>query len=153
MSARTRLTLEKRAKFLHALRLGDTVKHAAEHIQIARRSLYDLRGADVGFASEWNDAIEEGNEALEQAAIRRGRDGWEEPVFHRGEQIGVIRRYSDTLLIFMLKGRLPEKYREHYSAKIDARVSNPVVIPEETIDAVLSYYATREWNSEQTGNL
>ena len=119
MSARTKLTLQKRAQFLHCLRLGDTVTHAAERICLARGYMYQLRAADPAFASEWTLAIEEGTELLEQAALTRGRDGWDEPVYQRGIQVGVIRKYSDVLLMFMLKGRLPEKYREHLSANVN----------------------------------
>jgi hypothetical protein len=52
---------------------------------------------------------------LEEEAWRRAVDGVEEPVgFYRGEPGAYVRRYSDTLLIFLLKGLRPEKYRERY---------------------------------------
>jgi hypothetical protein len=33
-------------------------------------------------------------------------------VFYQGQQFATVRKYSDTLLIFLLKGRKPERYRE-----------------------------------------
>ena len=46
---------------------------------------------------------------------RRAVEGVEEPVgWYKGEAGGVVRKYSDTLLIFLLKGRKPEMYRERY---------------------------------------
>jgi hypothetical protein len=34
--------------------------------------------------------------------------------------VGVIREYSDTLLIFLLKGLRPAKYRERYDVAVEA---------------------------------
>ena len=42
-------------------------------------------------------------ERLETEAQRRAVEGWDEPVFHEGREVGKKRRYSDTLLIFTLK--------------------------------------------------
>ena len=52
---------------------------------------------------------------LEDEAIRRAREGVDEPVFYKGEHCGNVRRYSDTLLIFMLKARKPDVYRKRAS--------------------------------------
>ena len=45
-------------------------------------------------------------------------EGWEEPVgWYKGEAGGTVRRFSDTLLIFLLKGAAPEKYRERLEVR------------------------------------
>ena len=49
---------------------------------------------------------------MEREAARRAYHGVEEPVFHKGEVCGSIRKYSDTLMIFLLKARRPEVYRD-----------------------------------------
>jgi hypothetical protein len=52
---------------------------------------------------------------LEEEAWRRAVDGVDEPVgFYRGKPSAWVKRYSDTLLIFLLKALRPEKYRERY---------------------------------------
>jgi hypothetical protein len=33
-------------------------------------------------------------------------------VFQGGKQVGTVRKYSDTLLMFLLKGIRPQKWRE-----------------------------------------
>ena len=53
-------------------------------------------------------------DTLEAEARRRAIEGVEEPVFHKGEQVGTLRKYSDVLLIFLLKGARPERYRDNY---------------------------------------
>ena len=56
-----------------------------------------------------------GTDALEDEALRRAFHGSERPVFQGKELVGYVRDYSDTLLIFMLKARRPEKYRERFT--------------------------------------
>jgi hypothetical protein len=54
-----------------------------------------------------------GADALEDEANRRAREGVERPVYQGGKFVGAIREFSDTLLIFLLKGLKPEKFREN----------------------------------------
>jgi hypothetical protein len=63
--------------------------------------------------------------ALEDEALRRAVEGVEEPVYQGGKQVGVIRKYSDALLMFLLKAARPEKYRENYSIRHDGQ-SGPI---------------------------
>jgi hypothetical protein len=49
---------------------------------------------------------------LESEARRRAVDGVDEPVFHKGRICGTVRKYSDALLMFLLRGNAPEKYKE-----------------------------------------
>jgi hypothetical protein len=51
--------------------------------------------------------------SVKVSARRRPVAGVEEPIFYRGKKCGAIQRYSDTLLIFLLKGEKPDKYREN----------------------------------------
>ena len=39
---------------------------------------------------------------------------------YQGSQVGTVRRYSDTLLIFLLKGRRPEKFKDRVAHGGDA---------------------------------
>jgi len=45
--------------------------------------------------------------SVERPAAKCGK-----PVYHGGKRVGFIREYSDVLLIFLLKGLRPAKYRE-----------------------------------------
>lgn len=74
--------------------------------------MYDLRRERPDLAQAWDDAIVEGAEALEQEAFRRAVEGTDKPIVHLGVITDTIKEYSDTLLIFLLKGRLPEKYKD-----------------------------------------
>ncbi len=59
-------------------------------------------------------------DVLEAEAHRRAVEGVEEAVgWYKGEAGGTVRKYSDVLLIFLLKSLQPERYRE----RVDLRGS------------------------------
>ncbi|CAN0502903.1 unnamed protein product, partial [Discosporangium mesarthrocarpum] len=51
----------------------------------------------------------------------RAYHGVEETVWHRGEAVGTRRRYSDQLLMFLLRAHQPEVYRETRSGSEELR--------------------------------
>jgi hypothetical protein len=91
--------------FLQDLRETGNVSAAARHVGKSRAALYRARKQDAAFAAEWDDALEEAADWLELEALRRAVDGTEEGRYFQGEMIGTITRYSDSLLMFLLKGR------------------------------------------------
>ena len=84
---------------------------------VNRSTAYRAREKDDKFAEQWDEALDDALDRLEEECIRRGRDRTDEPVYYKGEICGVIKRYSDTLLMFYLKAHRPEKYRERYEVK------------------------------------
>lgn len=110
------------------------VTAAARKSGVDRKTWYNLRRADPAFAQEWDDAIVLGVEALEDEVIRRGRYGVTRSVYYRGKAVGEIREFSDALLMFGLKGRKPEMYRDNY--KIEH--SGPGGRPIETVAATIA---------------
>ena len=52
---------------------------------------------------------------LEAEAWRRAHDGIEEPILYKGQVVTHVRKYSDLLLMFLLKGLRPEKFRDKFS--------------------------------------
>lgn len=103
---------EADAVFLTALENGHSVRAACGMARYARRSVYRWRNEDPEFAARWATAVQMAGDLLEEEADRRGRDGYDVPVFHRGKVCGAKRRYADTLLLARLKAIRPEQYRE-----------------------------------------
>jgi len=101
--AETIWTPKKRDKFISKLREMPNVSRAARLTVVSRSSAYRLRETDSEFAAEWDAAIEEGVEALEEIAMRRAK------------------KSSDTLLIFLLKAHKPEMYREQRDLNIGGK--------------------------------
>jgi len=105
-----RTTTKKREQFLLTLAETGCVKHAATAAGLDKSALYRFRKRNPDFAQAWEEALEIGAGALEDEAHRRAAEGVEEPVYYKGEVVGTVRRYSDVLLIFLLKGLKPERY-------------------------------------------
>lgn len=108
----------RRIAFLAAYAELGNVSDACEVAGVGRRTHYDWLDADTSYAAAFADARESAADRLERAALIRAVDGIDEPVFHKGEVVGHVRRYSDSLLQFLLKGARPEKYRERFDMGI-----------------------------------
>ena len=119
MANNTILTPEKRAQFLALLSECGNVTRAAEEAELGRVYLYQAKKNDPDFGAEWEEAARVGAARLEDEARKRAVDGWEEPVWHKGEMCGTVRKFSDTLLICLLKAHHPEKYRENIKQQIE----------------------------------
>lgn len=119
---RTVRTPKKREKFFDGLRRSCNVSKACKLAGIARNSAYLWRRDDKAFAAEWNKAIEQAADLLEEEAVRRAVTGVKKPVFQSG-RLGHVTEYSDTLLIFLLKGAKPQKYAERKEQKHGGRLT------------------------------
>ena len=105
------MTVDKKERFLRAFAEIGTVTHACRSIGIDQSTPYQWQAKDPEFADRFATAKRAVAESLEREAIRRARDGVDEPVFYQGEQVATVRKYSDTLLIFLLKA-WDEKYAD-----------------------------------------
>ncbi len=124
----TPIAPKKRALFLEALARYGNVSAAAITAGFSRDNAYDFRARDRTFASAWDDALQQAADVLESEARRRAADGWDEPVFYQGVEMGLVRKYSDTLLIFLLKGARPEKFRDNVKVEHSGNVDVAVAI-------------------------
>lgn len=120
---------KKRQKFLEALATCGNVTSAAREAGITPRRLYQVRAKDEAFATEWDECAELGTQALEDEARRRAYEGVLEPVtsvkgiVHNDDGTPLmVRKYSDTLLIFLLKGSRPQKYRERSDVRVSGQL-------------------------------
>ncbi|WP_374764277.1 helix-turn-helix domain-containing protein [Yunchengibacter salinarum] len=113
MTARTtqKLTSRRRQRFLDALANGLSVSGAARMAGVSRQALYRLRARDDAFRAAWADGLASGADRIEDEAVRRAVDGVEKPVFRGGQIVGHVRDYSDTMLMFLLKARRPDRYQ------------------------------------------
>lgn len=114
-------------RFLVALRAEGTIYHACAAAGVGRTTVYNRRDADPAFAAEMAAALEDSTDGLEREAIRRGSEGYLEPVIHQGRLMGhwvgpdgqeavpespgarfvplTVRKYSDALLGNLIKWR------------------------------------------------
>jgi len=129
-TAVTRAT-DWKVKFIARLRESGNVKVACAAARISRWTAYRNREADADFAQQWTDALEDAADVMEKEAWRRAVKGVEKPVFGRvfDEEVGtttgivgVERQYSDVLLIFLLKGARPDKFKDRVKQEISAEI-------------------------------
>lgn len=80
-------------RFFKRLGNGMSISGAALGTGISRSRLYELRQEDEDFRALWDEAVEHGTDVLEDLALARAV-------------------HSDTLIIFLLKARRPERYKD-----------------------------------------
>lgn len=113
----------KKEAFLAAYVECGTVSHAARAAGICRDTHYEWLNCDEDYAVAFEKAKKDACECLEREARRRAIEGVDEPVYQNGQLVGYKRRYSDTLLIFMLKGEAPDKYKDRIDQQLTANLN------------------------------
>lgn len=127
----SKVTPKKEAKvwrpvFLEALADTGNVSKSCEIADIARQSAYRHKSKFSGFSDDWEVALKIGMSTLEDEAVRRARDGVDEGIYYQGDVVGHVRKYSDTLLIFLLKAHKPEKYRDTFHHEMTGKDGGPL---------------------------
>lgn len=118
-----------RQKFLEGLKLRGIVTGACQEAGVTRCRAYKERAENPEFAELWEEAIEAAADRLEAEAWRRAHEGDDKPIgFYKGEPGAYVKEYSDTLMIFLLKGMRPEKYRENVHVDQNVKSQSVVVI-------------------------
>ena len=69
------------------------------------------RREDEDFAADWEIALLAASNKLEAEAWRRAEEGVLEPTYYKGEIVGYTTKYSDPLMMFMLR-KLNPAYRD-----------------------------------------
>jgi hypothetical protein len=111
-----------RATFLAALEASGNVSAAARRAATHRCTAYRHRQADPEFRAAWDEALEVAMDDMEAEARRRAVDGWDEPVFYEGKVCGHIRKYSDTLIMFLMKAYRPA-FRDNVAVQHDGELT------------------------------
>jgi hypothetical protein len=85
---------------------------SCERLNISRLAVYAFKSENPEFAKRLNEAMQYGIEAWKDEAARRAFQGWEDPIFQQGLQVGARRNFSDTLALALLKAADPEHFQE-----------------------------------------
>lgn len=123
-----KFTKEKQKKFLEHLASTGNVTASAALVGMSRRGIYKHRDKNMKFAVAWEDALEDAADSLEAEARRRAVEGVDEPVYYQGKPVGYVRKHSDAMLMFLLKGNKPDKFRERFNHEHTGKDGSPLVI-------------------------
>jgi hypothetical protein len=105
---------QQRAFFNGYIKVG-TITGAAKIAGIDPTYHYKWLETDPDYPARFKVTHQTASESLVQEAIRRGREGVEEPTgWYKGEPGGFVRRYSDALLMFLIKGAFPDIYKDRH---------------------------------------
>ena len=116
----------KKSAFLAAYARTASITKAAELAGIDRANHYDWKATDPQYVAAFEAAKLLATESLEDEAIRRAHEGVRKPVYQGGKKVGAVQEYSDTLMIFLLKGAKPEKYRERGTVELSGPAGAPI---------------------------
>ena len=125
-------TPQRQVDFIAALADTGCVEQAARDVGMSVVSCYRLRrlpGAEA-FAQAWEAAIAQAAQRLVDVAFERAIHGTTEPVFNReGIQIGLRRRQSDRLLMFLMRAYMPDRFRHAHQNLRHPSESQPPAPP------------------------
>jgi hypothetical protein len=119
-----------KSKFLRIYKELGTVELASKNVPISPHTVYNWIKQDTEFAVSFNDIKPVAKQsylgALEREAHRRAVEGILEGVFYKGVLVNHIRKFSDVLLIVLLKANAPEKYRENTDLAVHGKDGEPL---------------------------
>lgn len=150
--------------FLRGFALSGVVMDGLLAAQVARSTEQFWRSSDKEYAALFKIAEEHAADIVEKEAIRRAVHGYEEPVIFQGqptiitdaetgeERVYTTRKYSDSLMTLVLKGRRREKYGDKIEQTVDTKRGGVVVVPGTVLEVSAWEKAAREMQSDFAGN-
>lgn len=125
-TADKRTTKKRKKDFLQKLEVTASITRACKLSKVPRRTVYDWIDDDPEFVIALEESKKIAIEALQDEAVRRAFEGTVKPVFHQGKVVGKIKEYSDTLMVLLLKGNMPDKYKERFAGEMSGPGGSPI---------------------------
>lgn len=110
--------------FLKNLEQHGIVSEACAAAGITRQAAYKRRRKFKKFRKRWKWAMQNANDLLEREARRRAVHGVDKPLTYKGKVYDTVKEFSDVLLIFLMKGRDPDRWRDRVSVKQSGRLKH-----------------------------
>ncbi len=101
-----------------------TMTAAAKSINVKVGTIKSWMVNDQNFSDAIGRAREVAADVAEDEAYRRAVQGYLEPVYQQGRQVGTIRKFSDQVLMFLLRGMKPDKYMERHQHDVIVDVAD-----------------------------
>ena len=123
------ITAAHQTAFLEAYAQLGVITYAAKKAGIDRIRHYEWmadREKYPDYPARFEDAHQKACDSLESEARRRAVEGWQQPVYQKGELVGEITLYSDRLLELLLKAKRGNEFRERQSVEHTGRDGGPI---------------------------
>ena len=126
-----KLTRGRKEAFLTALRTTGSLRAAARLASPGSRSSEGPHSTfrmamqrDPEFAAAAQAALDDAIGHLEAEAMRRAVNGYQRPIYQKGELVGHETVYSDNMLLTLLRARVPDVYSERRSVHVSGGVDH-----------------------------
>lgn len=125
-----RFDTEMREQYLELIRAGYTNKDAAAACGCGTKYFQRRREADPEFEADYQAARADGDDIIRAEIHRRGVDGVKRAIYHDGKVVGHKQEYSDQLLMFLAKSRMPNEFgdriQNEHTVKFDGAAESLV---------------------------
>lgn len=115
------ITRRAQKRFLEAFARVGVVAYACRTAKVGRATVYEWRERYPAFVEAMDAALAVAIELMEEEVHRRAVRGTLSPVYYKGDVVGQVREYSDTLLMFLVK-RHKAEYRDQSSVDVRAQL-------------------------------
>ncbi|WBC28316.1 terminase small subunit [Desulfofustis phage LS06-2018-MD02] len=105
-----RFDTQMREQYLALIREGVTNKDAAAACGCGTKYFKRRRDEDPEFEQAYQEARTDGDDVIRAEIHRRGVDGVKRAIYHDGRVVGHKKEYSDQLLMFLAKSRMPQEF-------------------------------------------
>lgn len=110
---------------------------AARWAKLNRASHYNWMREDESYKERFREAEVTAARTLEDEAVRRAHEGLRKAVRYKGRIVGYETEYSDTLLLALLKGNNPDKFKDRSSfdgkVQVDDIRKRVVGVPDDAV--------------------
>lgn len=128
-----KLTEARREIFLKHYRKTGALWISADAAHVSGFTVRLHMKEDDEFRHRVEEALNQYRDSLEREIHRRGVEGVDEPVFHQGIKVAMVRKYSDKLLEFHAKRHIAA-YRDKVTADVNLGGGVLVVTPKPESD-------------------
>ncbi len=115
---------KRKEVFLESMATTGRITESCQVAGISYEAVRVWRKEDEAFIAAFEESEARYCDKIEKEIERRAIEGWDEPVFQNGTEVGKKRRFSDTLLLALTKSRMA-KYRD--KAEVDVRVKGQIL--------------------------
>lgn len=121
-------------KFLAAWAEIPTIRGASKKAGLATPQHYEWMKNSPEYAETFNEARRELVAALEHEAFRRGVEGWDEPVYQGGVQVGTVRKFDSSFVKMLLQANDP-RYCDRHNHNVSGEIKGKTIVVLEGGDA------------------
>lgn len=118
----------KARRFLKNYAEFGIIHKACDVSGLSSSCLSRLRKRDPDFLEAFKRAREAAADKLEAEAYRRAVEGYDRPIYQKGEKVGVEKVYSDRLLEIMLRANKPEKFSPAQRTELSGPDGAPISV-------------------------